>query len=1532
MGFYGNITNTANTTFSFDIIYSTRESLDANCDTDGVFLGRYVLVDYDDQEVIKAYFIITDEDTGEGQFYNKPNPNLEGDKADKSLEPRLGVIYQALNITADTGDLMFYKWNQTAKKYQVITDADKADTPYVSNFRADVEKYGRGYDSTVWVKHYDPAKNKYQYVMVAELNAAVPTFHLVTDRPTPLPIAPYIDRDTTNLDYYLHQQGNYGFRVHAVKKVAEDEKSKDALYNDNSSGLYSDEKVTRDTIKYKVNLSGYQDYETESEDVWLDIFYNNKGFNEDIHTNIDLKDLKDEIGYSLSSSGRKYGSLPLPDSADTADDTFDWHIRLPGIGNAICRMWDRFYGNGTDNKRYLNFAQQRNDDKKNLVTYDKDTVIGIVNTARDMLGYYYIPLSELNKQEGSTIGPEAITTTVTHKIIHNKGNITDTDIKYPILQCLYYDDDNNYYHYAYTPTYDPYDLKLQDGVTYYYETAEGAYRVANPEARKYNDANHQEQTLQFYEKIDGWTLKKIIPDVTFENSIYGLITEIHKLLGTNVGDTRDYSSIQGSINIIKDIVESLELKPNRLVCTNKKGQLTTYDKTYFPSATWDENEVLAGNGDWVSRFATISVLENSTNDNQNTSKVNNAKSGTEAGKNIVVIESDNNKDNTGARPSDEKKRHSPNNLTLGTRNKWIQLHADSDDDSIEFRHLESQIISRLRAEQAEGSEYLNMYNGVDANGNVVLQDSTKFANFSTNADATEIKVEPTTDTLSYVKGTNDQDDNRLTIPYIVTDNAGHIVELGTKNFNVPHTFKYLTISDNNTDDIASGTRATPGTLEADQLTDTWTMAPQNKWIDISKDTDDGITIGHKYSELPAHDFMNDIVIDDDINGSKTTDCPFEFPMPITDNAGHIIDYTTKKIYIPYNYRNIALLAQSSSEDPITISDGTQSADSTIDTFTFATGNQWIEARIDEDKITLAHAPIDADATKNWEFKSTASSDWQDAVADGNELIIPTFEIDNAGHIVRWNEVKFYIPNNFRNITVADATGADVNATQNSDTLEAGSTVDGWTIAPQNQWLKIAADVDKNQVTIGHNYSAQSARNFALDVDIASALDGTSQKDNKIIFPTLKTDNAGHIIGYQTNTFYIPHTFKHIHLLAQSTDSTDVTASNEKVEMDAENLVDTFTFATGNKWVQTTGDATNDRITFSHILSGVTAGEYGTNNNTALTPKFGDTFEVPGYKVDAAGHVTSSSEHTVMIPKGSYNNSASNKLANVITGMSFDAETGAITTTSENICTLMLTGYTKLDTTITAAITADNTIKEAFAALDNRIETEEKTRANLGIFKTIKVGNTYLNAGSNADTLSISAGNDGIILTPADSDNSFTISHNKPGQANISNTFYKFSTDVYGHISATDAVTLDDLTNLGVATANNAALTGTPTAPTADETIKTTQLATTEYVHNVMTEVLKSFDISLHEFAVNISEDNGSFIITIPEKEMYSDLETYTYQWQWSTVSNMGWTNITGATSNTYTPTQSNFYRCRVTKTCCGLTKTISSDSKEFKAS
>ena len=47
MGFYGNITNTSRTSFQFDKTYPSRYSMDRSVASDGVFIGRYVLIEYD---------------------------------------------------------------------------------------------------------------------------------------------------------------------------------------------------------------------------------------------------------------------------------------------------------------------------------------------------------------------------------------------------------------------------------------------------------------------------------------------------------------------------------------------------------------------------------------------------------------------------------------------------------------------------------------------------------------------------------------------------------------------------------------------------------------------------------------------------------------------------------------------------------------------------------------------------------------------------------------------------------------------------------------------------------------------------------------------------------------------------------------------------------------------------------------------------------------------------------------------------------------------------------------------------------------------------------------------------------------------------------------------------------------------------------------------------------------------------------------------------------------------------------------------
>jgi hypothetical protein len=180
------------------------------------------------------------------------------------------------------------------------------------------------------MKQFNPNSGGYKYVMMAELNAVVPTFHLVLDPPTEAPIAPYFDRDSTNIDYYLHVQPQYGVRV----------------AQQNNENL-SDETVTRKMITWtKSPDSGRWDWqETNTPNVPADIYYNKAGFAHDVRT--ENLNVDNTINYTYQKSGRKYGLDPessVWDQHEEKDDTYEWYFRLPAIGNSICQMWDKVYG------------------------------------------------------------------------------------------------------------------------------------------------------------------------------------------------------------------------------------------------------------------------------------------------------------------------------------------------------------------------------------------------------------------------------------------------------------------------------------------------------------------------------------------------------------------------------------------------------------------------------------------------------------------------------------------------------------------------------------------------------------------------------------------------------------------------------------------------------------------------------------------------------------------------------------------------------------------------------------------------------------------------------------------------------------------------------------------------------------------------------------------------------------------------------------------------------------------------------------
>ena len=238
MGFYGNITNTNKTQFTFDRSYPNRATMEERIATDSIYLGRYVLIEYDlsNEASLDTFSRLFYRKSGSAdEFFTSPNFEEETRvkwtnkatadnplKGDGNAVVTGQIIYVQIDTTPDNNSNtltnVFYKCvnvpeestiGDIAKFSLVVVDS----TPYTSNYNIDIKRYGegRGYDSTVWQKVY--SNNKEKYVMIAELNSVVPTFGLSADAPTMEPITPHFDADSTNVYYKLHWQPQWGLRV-----------------------------------------------------------------------------------------------------------------------------------------------------------------------------------------------------------------------------------------------------------------------------------------------------------------------------------------------------------------------------------------------------------------------------------------------------------------------------------------------------------------------------------------------------------------------------------------------------------------------------------------------------------------------------------------------------------------------------------------------------------------------------------------------------------------------------------------------------------------------------------------------------------------------------------------------------------------------------------------------------------------------------------------------------------------------------------------------------------------------------------------------------------------------------------------------------------------------------------------------------------------------------------------------------------------------------------------------------------------------
>lgn len=1033
MGFYGNIANTSKTTFSFDLIYDSRWQMDQNAETDGVFLGRYVLIQYD-AIPIKAYY-----NKNDGWMYNSPTYTA----ATRITSAREGQLYQDIaNANSVYG---FYIFKDG--KFEGIKSA--SESPYALNFQTDVKEYGRGYDSTVWMKQFNPESGDYKYVMMAELNAVVPTFHLVLDAPTEAPIAPYFDRDSTNIDYYLHVQPQYGVRV--AKKVED---------------VPSDEVVTRKFITWdKAPDSGRYDWtENTEEGVAADIYYNRAGFSHSERTHEDT--ITNTINYNYVKSGRVYGKDPETSVWDPSlekDDTYEWYFRLPVIGNSICEMWDKVYGlpfevNG--NKRNLNEAQVANDTKEHLVTYDRSTLMGMVNTMRDMLGYYFIPY-----ENAPVIGDDKIkyeNRELEVAITPPSSNGIEWDeVKYPALKCLYYELDNqgavtNYYHYAYSPELREFTGVPNGSTVYYYEDG----RVANAamlNAKTADEGTPAGAVEKIYYAVPAWKLAKI--DNTYDDSIYSILNELYAILGVNAKEVRSFDSIQGSINIMKDLLGSinLNLAPGRLVHTNvDTGVIETTD-TYFPGSVADQTRVLDGTGAWVNRVKTITVGIGDSGEE--------AVTDIEPSTNIV-IEADN--DNT-------------NDITLNSGNRWIRLASDGERNitfahytqtpkdaptSIDFNdntnniptkesfdtqtvawdeagHIKSYVTTTY--DLPKGYKRINVISSTEdeeplVDDAVVVADYTidevtfKPGNRWINLAAVDGDKEGNSaNSISYSHILQDEltegsyglaasetvesldTDNTFEVPYYTVDRAGHVTKSQTNTVTIPENFEKVVL-EVSADTVETEMEAKAGEFIPTTLVDTITFGTKNKWIRAAT-SGKRIDFAHRLSPVTPTTSTQTL----------ETSTTFDVPTYDFDPAGHLIKKDTKTITIANAFKKFTVGKKVDAvNNAVSHVEGTAEPDIPTDEFTFYNGNKWIDIAMNragantnvDDSMTFSHSVIHtAPISKG----STAA----ETPKFGTTFTVPSATIDEAGHVTKLEDHTVTVP--LPSMTVSETGNVVVNS-------------------------------------------------------------------------------------------------------------------------------------------------------------------------------------------------------------------------------------------------------------------------------------------------------------------------------------------------------------------------------------------------------------------------------------------------------------------------------------------------------------------------
>lgn len=342
MSFYGNISNAGRTNLTFDKIYSSRYQMEeALKQGDGVFVGRYVLIEYDDNTFSRREGYINKENN-DNIIYADTTYNVPYIKSDSTVDNLYGVVIGDLIYVEDGNKVNYYICDGFNNDNNIaifsliqIVKIEDAPNDYILNYTIDKNwantndltkefENCQGWDSTIWQKTLINGEAKYK--MIGSLNSKIPTFYIEAEAPSTEPIAPHFGQNSTNQEYVLHTQPTWGFRV----KRAHDENLSDQEINQKYIGYDAD-----DTNKEINNLEKYNGA----------IYFNNDGFDSLYRS----KDTETVTEVTLSNSGYSGKEYIIHDNTpvqkfEQKPDIQELTVHLPAIGNAISDLWDIVYG------------------------------------------------------------------------------------------------------------------------------------------------------------------------------------------------------------------------------------------------------------------------------------------------------------------------------------------------------------------------------------------------------------------------------------------------------------------------------------------------------------------------------------------------------------------------------------------------------------------------------------------------------------------------------------------------------------------------------------------------------------------------------------------------------------------------------------------------------------------------------------------------------------------------------------------------------------------------------------------------------------------------------------------------------------------------------------------------------------------------------------------------------------------------------------------------------------------------------------